>query len=139
MSGEVCYKSPTGLQKPGCSNSTVCPIRLKELNNAKKPAPTNLKGAQVARENYIRRRVASVKNGNTCFNTKKNPNCDAKYAYGPVFGIKKNPRNGNCSNIYSANGGSGSDIVQWKRIYGGSRILFSNNNCSFGCEGKISS
>lgn len=130
------YKSPTGLKRTGC------PIRLKELNNAKKPAPTKLKGAQVARENYIRRRVATIKQAKPCLPPDKKfkgENCNKNYAYGPVFGIAKGPRYGGrgndagCSNIYYANGGSGSDVVQWKRLYGGSRTLFSTKACKYGC------
>ena len=129
------YKSPTGLERRGC------PIRLKELNNAKKPSPTKLKGAQVARENYIRRRVATIKKSAPCFPNKKNPDCGGPYEYGPVFGIKKGPkfggRGGECSNIYYANSGSGADIVQWKRLYGGSRTLFSTSACKYGCCKEI--
>lgn len=129
------YKSPTGLERQGC------PIRLKELNNAKKPSPTKLKGAQVARENYIRRRVATIKKSAPCIPNKKNPDCKGPYEYGPVFGIKKGPtfggRGGKCSNIYYANSGSGADIVQWKRLYGGSRTLFSTSACKYGCCKEI--
>lgn len=129
------YKSPTGLDRPGC------PIRLKELNNANKPAPTKLKGAQVARENYIRRRVATIKKSKPCYPNKKYPHCDGPYEYGPVFGIKRAPkfggRDGGCSNIYYANSGTGADVVQWKRLYGGSRTLFSTSSCKYGCCDKV--
>lgn len=138
------YKSPTGLKRAGC------PIRLKELNNARKPAPTKLKGAQVARENYIRRRVATIKQVKPCVPEDKKfkgQNCNDIYAYGPVFGIAKGPRyggrngkgckSGGCYNVYYANGGSGSDIVQWKRLYGGSRTLFSTKACKYGCCGDV--
>lgn len=139
------YKSATGLQQKGC------PIRLKELNNAQKPAPTKLKGSQVARENYIRRRVAVIKQIKDCLpkdKRLKNGQCNETYAYGPVFGIARGPKfggkdaskgcsGGGCNNIYYANGGSGSDVVQWKRLYGGSRTLFSTKKCEYGCCGKI--
>jgi len=139
------YKSATGLQRKGC------PIRLKELNNAKKPAPTKLKGSQVARENYIRRRVAVIKQIKDCLpkdKRLKNGECNETYAYGPVFGIARGPKyggkdaskgcsGGGCNNIYYANGGSGSDVVQWKRLYGGSRTLFSTKSCKYGCCGQV--
>ena len=139
------YKSATGLQQKGC------PIRLKELNNAQKPAPTKLKGSQVARENYIRRRVAVIKQIKDCLpkdKRLKNGECNETYAYGPVFGIARGPKfggkdaskgcsGGGCNNIYYANGGSGSDVVQWKRLYGGSRTLFSTKSCKYGCCGQV--
>ena len=137
------YKSTTGLQRAGC------PIRLKELNNANKVSPTKLQGAQVARENYIRRRVATIKQTKPCLKLKKSPNCDeTQYAYGPVFGLKRGPRyggrntakgckGGGCVNVYYANGGSGNDVIMWKRLYGGSRTLFSTSNCAYGCCGTV--
>lgn len=104
---------------------TKCKIRLMELNNASKPSPTKLDGSQVARENYIRRRVATLKP-------------DKKgYSYGPLFGLKQTPKyGGECKNIYYANHGSSSDVTKWKRLYGGPRILFSNSACQYGC-GKL--
>ena len=137
------YKSSTGLQRAGC------PIRLKELNNADKVAPTKLQGSQVARENYIRRRVATIKQTKPCLELKKTPNCnETEYAYGPVFGLKRGPRyggrdaakgckGGGCINVYYANAGAGEDVVMWKRLYGGSRTLFSTSNCAYGCCGKV--
>ena len=92
-----------------------CKLRLIQLNHASKPSPTKLTGSQVSRENHIRRRVAKL-------NLDKTTN---RIWYGPLFGLAKNPKyGGDCSDVYYANGGSGSDIVQWKRIYGGSRTLF---------------
>lgn len=139
------YKSPTGLERAGC------PIRLKELNNASKVSPTKLKGAQVARENYIRRRVATIKQVKSCLPEDKKfkgENCNTTYAYGPVFGIAQGPKyggrnpakgckGGGCVNVYYANGGTGADVVQWKRLYGGPRVLFNTSNCSYGCCGKV--
>jgi len=139
------YKSPTGLERAGC------PIRLKELNNASKVSPTKLKGAQVARENYIRRRVATIKQVKSCLPEDKKfkgENCNTTYAYGPVFGIARGPKyggrnpakgckGGGCVNVYYANGGTGADVVQWKRLYGGPRVLFNTSNCSYGCCGKV--
>jgi len=139
------YKSPTGLERAGC------PIRLKELNNASKVSPTKLKGAQVARENYIRRRVATIKQVKSCLPEDKKfkgENCNTTYAYGPVFGIAQGPKYGGrnpakgckaggCVNVYYANGGTGADVVQWKRLYGGPRVLFNTSNCSYGCCGKV--
>jgi len=130
------YKSPTGLERAGC------PIRLKELNNASKVSPTKLKGAQVSRENYIRRRVATIKQVKSCLPKDmqlKNNTCNNHYAYGPVFGTAKGPKYGGkgCINVYYANGGSGSDVTKWKRLYGGPRVLFSTSNCAYGCCGKV--
>ena len=139
------YKSPTGLERAGC------PIRLKELNNASKASPTKLTGAQVARENYIRRRVATIKQVKKCLPEDKRfrgEECNEYYAYGPVFGIARGPKyggrnpekgckGGGCVNVYYANGGSGSDVVQWRRLYGGPRVLFNTSNCAYGCCGKV--
>lgn len=105
--------------------STKCKIRLMELNNASKPSPTKLDGSQVARENYIRRRVATMrsdKNGKS---------------YGPLFGLKQAPKyGGNCNNIYYANHGSSSDVTRWKHLYGGPRILINSSSCKYGCGDK---
>jgi len=138
------YKSPTGLERAGC------PIRLKELNNASKVSPTKLQGAQVARENYIRRRVATIVQVKKCLPEKKRfkgEECNTTYAYGPVFGIARGPKyggrngkgckGGGCLNVYYANGGSGSDVTKWKRLYGGPRVLFNTSNCLYGCCGKV--
>ncbi len=137
------YKSPTGLERAGC------PIRLKELNNASKVSPTKLQGAQVARENYIRRRVATIVQVKKCLPEDKRfkgEECNTTYAYGPVFGIAQGPKyggrngkgckGGGCLNVYYANGGSGSDVTKWKRLYGGPRVLFNTSNCLYGCCGK---
>lgn len=125
----------------GAATNKGCGIRLRELNSAKKPAPTKLKGSQVARENYIRRRVAVIKQIKNCLpkdERYKEEECNETYAYGPVFGIAKNPRyGGRCHNIYSANSGTGADVVQWRRLYGGSRQLFNTASCKFGCDKKV--
>lgn len=121
------YKSPTGLQKKGC------PLRLMELNSASKPSPTRLTGAQVARENYIRRRVAKLVKGKSC-DEYKEEQCNEVYGYGPLFGLAQEPKyGGDCKNIYYANHGTGSDVVQWKRLYGGPRVLFNTRSCQYGC------
>jgi len=134
------YKSTTGLQI-----DHGCPIRLRELNDAAKPAPTKLQGSQVARENYIRRRVATIRQVKNCLPEDqrfKGEECNEEYAYGPVFGLAKAPRyggrnsenlDGGCRKIYYANGGSGSDVAMWKRLYGGPRILYSTSGCRYGC------
>ena len=50
----------------------------------------------------------------------------------------KKPRyGGKCNNIYSANGGSGSDVTKWRRLYGGSRQLFNTKSCKYACDQKI--
>ena len=114
---------------------------MRELNNAKKPSPTKLTGSQISRENYIRRRVAVIKQISNCLPDDKrfkNDGCNKQYAYGPIFGIGKKPRSGGgCNNIYSSNGGSGSDVTTWKRLYGGPRQLFNTSSCKYGCKQKI--
>ena len=126
------YKSPTGMQMKGC------PIRLKEINNQRNPAPTRLVGAQVAMGNLIRRRVSAMKTPNKCFGY-KGEQCNPNIAYGPVFGLRQAPRFGSrCGdrgfrNIYYANHGDSSDVTMWKRLYGGPRQLFSTRTCSWGC------
>ena len=126
------YKSPTGLEMEGC------PIRLKEINNQKNPAPTRLVGAEVARGNSVRRRVGTMKAPTSCLGY-KGEQCNPNLAYGPVFGFRQAPRfgsrcgNGGFRNIYSANHGDSSDVTKWRRLYGGSRQLFSTKQCRFGC------
>ena len=100
-----------------------CSMRLQELNNMSKPAPTRLEGAQVARENYIRRRVAKISK-----KTDKSDN-EQYWAYGPLFGVAKKPFAGNCKNIFSANSGNSSDVTRWRTLYGGSRNLFNKKTC----------
>jgi len=131
------YKSPTGIQMKGC------PIRLKEMNNQRNPAPTRLVGAQLAMGNSIRRRVSAMKTPDQCFGY-KGEQCNPNIAYGPVFGLRQAPRfgsrcgDGGFRNIYSANHGDSSDVTMWKRLYGGPRQLFSTSACQFGCcNGKL--
>ena len=130
------YKSPTGMEMDGC------PIRLKEINQQRNPAPTRLVGAEVARGNLIRRRVGTMKATSECFGY-KGEQCNPDLAYGPVFGLRQAPRFGSrCGdrgfrNIYSANHGDSSDVTMWKRLYGGPRQLFSTKACAFGCCGNI--
>ena len=102
-----------------------CSMRLQELSNAAKPGPTRLEGAQIARENSIRRRVAKI--------SKKVDKSDNKayWAYGPLFGLAKKPyQGGNCKNIFSSNSGDSSDVTNWKRLYGRARNLFNSSSCA---------
>ncbi len=100
-----------------------CRMRLQELSNAAKPAPTRLEGAQVARENLIRRRVGKIAH-------KVDKSDNKKYlSYGPLFGMAKMPHRGGCKNIFSANSGNSSDVTNWKRLYGRSRHLFNTSDC----------
>jgi hypothetical protein len=135
----VSYPGRLGFK--GSKTNKGCSIRLRELNNAKKPSPTKLRGSQVSRENYIRRRVAVVKQIKNCLPDDKQPKnsgCNKEYAYGPIFGIAKKPRfGGGCNNIYSSNGGSSSDVTKWRRLYGGSRQLFNTSSCKYGCKQKV--
>ena len=97
-----------------------CNIRLLEISNAAKPAPTRLEGSQVAMGNAVRRRVAkTVNHGN----------------YGPLFGLGKNPMRGKCKNYFTANSGASSDVTEWKRLYGGYRHLKNSGKpCDYGCS-----
>ena len=120
----------------GAATNKGCGIRLRELNSARKPSPTKLKGSQVARENNIRRRVAVIKQIKNCMpdgQKFKGEECNEVYAYGPVFGLAKN---GECG-FYSANGGSSSDVTKWRRLYGGSIQLFNTASCKYACDQKI--
>ena len=135
------FSVPGRLGTKGSKTNNGCGVRLRELNSAKKPSPTKLQGSQVARENYIRRRVAVIKQIKNCLSDDqrfKGEECNETYAYGPVFGFAKNPkRGGKCNNVYSANGGSGSDVIQWRRLYGGSRQLFNTASCKYACSDQI--
>jgi hypothetical protein len=73
------------------------------------------------------------------FGRNKYRNEKAKESYGPLFGLKRSPHLGgdgsNCNDkaLHSANSGSSSDVIFWRRLYGGSRLLFDTNSCSYGC------
>ena len=143
--GLTCCKKtmvPNRLGEKGSTTNKGCGVRLRELNSARKPSPTKLQGSQVARENNIRRRVAVIKQIKNCMpdgQKFKGEECNEFYAYGPVFGLAKKPRyGGKCNNnIYSANGGSSSDVTKWRRLYGGSRQLFNTKSCKYACDQKI--
>ncbi len=105
-------------------SKTNCSIRLQELNDAAKPAPTRLEGSQVALGNVIRRRVASIRK-------KTNSDNQRVRSYGPLFGLAKKPTPGQCDSIFTANSGNSSDVTEWRRLYGGSRNLFSTSSCKF--------
>ena len=55
-------------------SKTNCSIRLQELNDAAKPAPTRLEGSQVALGNVIRRRVASIRKKTNSDNSQNSSN-----------------------------------------------------------------
>jgi hypothetical protein len=99
--------------------------------------PTRNYGSEDARSRAIRRRVARIKTPST--DQYGNP---VKYGYGPLFGLRKGVGNtwlpsGQCNYVFSANGGSGSDVAYWKRVMGGSMNIVTsgsgdaNGNCSF--------
>lgn len=123
------YKSISGLQ-----TFKGCPLRLREVSVQRSPGPTTVTGSQISNGNAIRRRVAKIS-----YNTSRHE--PVKQSYGPLFGLKKAPHLGGngeeCKNkaLYSANGGSGNDVVFWKRIYGGSSVLISTRSCDYGCCG----
>jgi len=107
--------------------------RLSYLQRQTKPAPTRNYGSEDARARSIRRRVARIKTrsldqyGNV-----------VDKGYGPLFGLRKGVGNtwlpnGQCKYIFSANGGSGSDVAYWKRVYGGSMNIVTTGGgpCSF--------
>ena len=121
------YKSSTGLLV-----TKGCPLRLREISVQRNRGPTTLTGGQVSNGNAIRRRVARI--GRNKYRNEK-----AKESYGPLFGLKRSPHLGgdgsNCNDkaLYSANSGSSSDVIFWRGLYGGSRLLFDTNSCSYGC------
>lgn len=121
------YKSSTGLLV-----TRGCPLRLREISVQRNRGPTTLTGGQVSNGNAIRRRVARI--GRNKYRNEK-----AKESYGPLFGLKRSPHLGgdgsNCNDkaLYSANSGSSSDVIFWRGLYGGSRLLFDTNSCSYGC------
>jgi hypothetical protein len=141
MSGSTITTSPatvtttTHTVNQSNSNGLVvykgCPIRLRELNTARKRGPTSLQGGAISNGNAIRRRVAHV--------TYKKDGVDTrKPSYGPLFGFKKNPHlGGKCADkaLHSANSGNSSDVIYWKKLYGGPRPLFSTASCDYGCCG----
>jgi|TARA_R110002074_G_scaffold166797_5_gene327662 hypothetical protein len=111
--------------------------RLSYLQRQTKPMPTRNYGSEDARSRAIRRRVARIKTSST--DQYGNP---VKYGYGPLFGLRKGVGNtwlpsGQCNYVFSANGGSGSDVAYWKRVMGGSMNIVTsgsgdaNGNCSF--------
>lgn len=120
------YKSTTGLQ-----TFKGCPIRLRELNTTRNKGPTSMQGGSISNGNAIRRRVARV-------SYNKSRNEPAKASYGPLFGLKKTPLlGGNCTDkaLHGANTGNSSDVIYWKKLYGGPRPLFSTQSCDYGCCG----
>lgn len=115
--------------------------RLSYLQRQTKPMPTRNYGSEDARARTIRRRVTRIKKpsqdqyGNT-----------VNYAYGPLFGLRKGVGNtwlpsGQCKYVFSANGGTGSDVTYWKRVMGGSMNIVTSgggaNSCNLGCGGTI--
>ena len=115
--------------------------RLKKLSQVQiKPSPTRNYGSGGARANSIRRRVARyTNNGSNDVATKSNQK--QTLGYGPIFGTGKAPsvfnncggcgdRTTTTKNIYRSNGGTGSDVVYWKRIMGGPRQLTTGNDAT---------
>ena len=113
--------------------------RLKKLSEVQiKPSPTRNYSSEGARANSIRRRVARyTKNNNNIYGNKNTP--EQTLGYGPVFGTAKAPsvfnncggcgdRTTTTKNVYRSNGGTGGDVVYWKRIMGGPRQLTTGNN-----------
>jgi hypothetical protein len=123
------YKSTTGLQA-----FKGCPIRLRELNTTRNKGPTSMHSGSISNGNAIRRRVARV-------SYNKSRNDHVKASYGPLFGLKKTPLlGGNCSDkalysVHSANTGNSSDVIYWKKLYGGPRPLINTESCDYGCCG----
>jgi hypothetical protein len=113
--------------------------RLKKLSQVQiKPSPTRNYGSEGPRANSIRRRVARyTKNNNNIYGNKSTP--EQTLGYGPVFGTAKAPsvfnncggcgdRTTTTKNVYRSNGGTGGDVVYWKRVMGGPRQLTTGNN-----------
>jgi hypothetical protein len=100
-----------------------CSFRLLELNQAQKPGPTNLKGAEVSLGNSIRRRVGNKRQQYKGKEVTVQP---------PLFGLRKQPRvGGNCDDnlVYRANAGTGTDVARWRTLYGGAINTFNSKNC----------
>lgn len=105
-----------------------CVLRLNQKSVQSSPGPTTMKGGAVALDNAIRRRVGRV--------TRHSAKNGATESYGPLFGLNKGKLGSACvnKNIKTANGGSGSDVTYWKRVYGRSLNLFSSSGCNYGCS-----
>lgn len=98
-----------------------CHFRLLELNQAQKPGPTNLKGAEVSLGNSIRRRVGNKRQLYKGGEASVQP---------PLFGLRKQPRvAGQCNLVYSANAGTGTDVARWRTLYGGAINTINGTNC----------
>lgn len=107
-----CGKNEFGLLKVG---------RLAFLNGVpSKPAPTRDYSSNDALARTIRRRTGRKVAGGV-------------QKFGPLFGLRKNK----CSEkqLYlHANSGNGSDVVYWRRIYGGRTLKLYNP-----CQGELKS
>ena len=111
-----------------------CSTRLNQLNQASKPNPVKVKGAQVSLENRIRRRVAPIKKSYQITNPDGTKGKWVKQEYGPLFGGNKQLIDGSCDGSsqakgrsgYASNLGTNEDVVFFKRVYGGVRRL---GNC----------
>ena len=95
--------------------------RLAYLNGTpSKPAPTRDYSSNDALARNIRRRTG-VK---AVSGVKK---------YGPLFGLKKNKCSGKQMYLH-ANSGNGSDVVYWRRVFGGRTLKLFNP-----CKGELKS
>lgn len=97
--------------------------RLAYLNIQNKPNVTRDYGSGDARARAIRRRVGRF----STIGGKKN--------YGPLFGLKKTFFDNSCrkTNVfyYTANTGNASDVIFWKKNYGGSKnLMISGEDCN---------
>ena len=107
-----------------------CTGTVRNLNNAPKPSPNNVKGSETAMKNHLRRRLAPIKRA-----YKDKDGKHWKQTYGPLFGIKKIPISSGCDGTtvdkgalgYRAHSGTNEDVVYFKSLYGGVRSL--GNGC----------
>jgi len=114
------------------------PGRLLKLTNVQqKPSPTKDKSSTCARENQIRRRVFRMNSVNSQSYLKNQEG--QSEGMGPFFGESKFGVYKQCKNnmkkmiIYRSNGGSGSNVVYFKRVAVGSLSApihpCNQNNC----------
>ena len=99
--------------------------RIAYLNQQDKPNVTKDYGSGDAMSRAVRRRVGRF------------ASIGSSKKYGPLFGLKKNLFDNSCSRFnntrqfyYKSNSGSSSDVIYWKRNYGGSiNLMNSGKNC----------
>lgn len=135
-------------------NQWLCrPGRLRKLTEVQKqPSPTRDYGSEGARENSIRRRVLSTNSNQNRGGTKDQ--IKQTEGFGPLFGKRVKPSifnncegcgardNGETKYYYRSNGGTGADMIYWRRVMVGTTSLFPESgstapSCSMrNCKGQ---